>query len=124
MGQSPSPSVQQLLVLYAGKSVPFHFSWGFVALSYLVSLIGAGSTLELINRRTSIKGRYNQWVTRAVLVGRVGRGGVGRLTRRAVCCYSGPRYRWAGLRYGPWYAVPPFPRASGPSLALCSWRGS
>ena len=60
MAPDPSPSVQQLLVLYAGHPVPFHFNWGFVALSYLISLIGAGSTLELINRRTSIKGRYNQ----------------------------------------------------------------
>ena len=60
MASSLSPSVHQLMTLYAGQSVPFHFSWGFVALSYLVSLIGAGSTLELINRRTSIKGRYNQ----------------------------------------------------------------
>lgn len=60
MVQSSPPSIQHLLVQYAGQSVPFHFNWGFVALSYLVSLIGAGSTLELINRRTSIKGRYNQ----------------------------------------------------------------
>lgn len=59
MASSLSPSVHQIMTLYAGQSVPFHFSWGFVALSYLVSLIGAGSTLELINRRTSIKGRYN-----------------------------------------------------------------
>lgn len=43
--------------------VPRSFNGGFVTLSYVVSLIGAASTLELINRRTAPKGRVNQYVT-------------------------------------------------------------
>lgn len=42
--------------------VPRSFNGGFVTLSYIVSLIGAASTLELINRRTAPKGKVNQYV--------------------------------------------------------------
>lgn len=42
--------------------VPRSFNAGFVTLSYVVSLIGAASTLELINRRTAPKGKINQYV--------------------------------------------------------------
>ncbi|KAJ2897959.1 uncharacterized protein MKZ38_004288 [Zalerion maritima] len=45
--------------VYLGQVVPFSFSAGIIVMSYLVSLVGAGSTLELINRRTSNKGKYN-----------------------------------------------------------------
>ena len=45
---------------YYGEIVPRSFNGGFVTLSYVVSLIGAASTLELINRRTSPKGKFNQ----------------------------------------------------------------
>lgn len=44
---------------YEGKVVPFSFNAGYVGLSYVVSLVGAASTLELIRRRTSHKGIYN-----------------------------------------------------------------
>lgn len=50
----------QLLQQWQGKIVPLSFNAGFVTLSYIVSLIGAASTLELINRRTAIKGIFNQ----------------------------------------------------------------
>ena len=43
-----------------GRVVPRAFSPGFVTLSFVVSLIGAMSTLELINRRTAPKGKFNQ----------------------------------------------------------------
>ena len=46
---------------YIGQIVPRSFNVGFIALSYVVSLVGAGSTLELINRRTSPKGTHNQY---------------------------------------------------------------
>lgn len=52
---------EELLAQYGGHVVPFSFSPGFVALSYCVSLVGAMSTLELISRRTSHKGIYNQY---------------------------------------------------------------
>ncbi|KAK8071200.1 hypothetical protein PG997_011403 [Apiospora hydei] len=48
-----------LLARYTGHDVPVKFDPGFVVLSFLVSLIGAGCTLELINRRTSLKGLFN-----------------------------------------------------------------
>ncbi|CAK7274737.1 hypothetical protein SEPCBS119000_006326 [Sporothrix epigloea] len=49
----------QLLMEWQGKIVPQSFNAGFVTLSYVVSLIGSWSTLELINRRTAIKGIFN-----------------------------------------------------------------
>jgi hypothetical protein len=45
---------------YLGEVIPFHFDAPILALSFAVSLIGAASTVELINRRTSRKGLYNQ----------------------------------------------------------------
>ena len=53
---------QDLLAQNLEHVVPFSFNAGFLVLSYAVSLIGAGSTLELINRRTSRKGVYNQYL--------------------------------------------------------------
>jgi hypothetical protein len=44
---------------YIGETVPHSFNVGFVILSYAISTLGAGSTLELIRRRTSLKGMYN-----------------------------------------------------------------
>jgi NO-binding membrane sensor protein with MHYT domain len=47
---------------YLGHVVPQSYNAGFIALSYLVSLVGAASTLELINRRTGSRGLFNQYV--------------------------------------------------------------
>ncbi|KAH7117455.1 hypothetical protein EDB81DRAFT_916284 [Dactylonectria macrodidyma] len=44
---------------YQNQIVPQSYNAGFVALSYVVSLVGAGSTLELINRRTAFRGLFN-----------------------------------------------------------------
>ncbi|KAJ4267410.1 hypothetical protein NW762_003517 [Fusarium torreyae] len=52
-------STQELLQRYQGHIVPQSYNAGFVALSYVVSLVGAGSTLELINRRTGLRGLFN-----------------------------------------------------------------
>ncbi|KAK9779014.1 putative FAD dependent oxidoreductase-domain-containing protein [Seiridium cardinale] len=53
---------QQLLAQYEGQIVPRSFNAGFVTLSYVVSFIGAASTLELINRRTSRNGLFNHLI--------------------------------------------------------------
>jgi hypothetical protein len=53
-------SNQQLFDEWNGHVVPRSFNAGFVTLSYVVSLIGATATLELINRRTASKGIFNQ----------------------------------------------------------------
>ncbi|EPE10535.1 hypothetical protein F503_05630 [Ophiostoma piceae UAMH 11346] len=50
---------EQLLEAWHGQIVPQSFNGGFVTLSYIVSLLGAASTLELINRRTAVKGIFN-----------------------------------------------------------------
>jgi hypothetical protein len=55
-------STEELLEKYQGHIVPQSYNAGFVALSYVVSLVGAGSTLELINRRTGFRGLFNQYV--------------------------------------------------------------
>lgn len=60
MGTDKMTAMDDLFARYTGQTVPVSFNVGFVALSYVVSLLGAGSTLELINRRTSLKGLYNQ----------------------------------------------------------------
>lgn len=52
-------SIDELLDQYSDKVVPYSFHAGFVCLSYAVSLVGAGSTLELMRRRTSHKGYHN-----------------------------------------------------------------
>ncbi|KAM3462833.1 hypothetical protein NHJ6243_003839 [Beauveria neobassiana] len=52
-------SVEELYKEYSGRIVPYSFHAGFVCLSYAVSLVGAGSTLELMRRRTSHKGFHN-----------------------------------------------------------------
>ncbi|KAF4992923.1 hypothetical protein FGRMN_6867 [Fusarium graminum] len=43
-----------------GDIVPKAYNAGYVALSYLISLVGAASTLELINRRSWFNGIWNQ----------------------------------------------------------------
>ncbi|KAK8102551.1 hypothetical protein PG984_015697 [Apiospora sp. TS-2023a] len=58
-----------LLVRFAGHAVPVTFDPGFVVLSFVVSLIGAGCTLELINRRTSLNGLFNHITPSLLLVG-------------------------------------------------------
>lgn len=52
-------SSEDLFRQYRGQIVPQDYNAGFVALSYLVSLVGAASTLELINRRTGSRGLFN-----------------------------------------------------------------
>ncbi|ORY64242.1 uncharacterized protein BCR38DRAFT_392843 [Pseudomassariella vexata] len=64
-------SPEDLFLQYEGNIVPRSFNGGFVALSYIISLIGAASTLELINRRTSRNGLSNHviLVSAAVTMG-------------------------------------------------------
>lgn len=57
-----STNTDALFEQWEDQIVPRSFNGGFVTLSYIVSLIGAASTLELINRRTAPKGRINQYV--------------------------------------------------------------
>ncbi|KAH6721072.1 hypothetical protein BKA61DRAFT_504742 [Leptodontidium sp. MPI-SDFR-AT-0119] len=47
---------------WEGRIVPRGFSIGYIVLSYLVSYVGAWTTLELFNRRTSGKGMYNWYL--------------------------------------------------------------
>ncbi|RKK81531.1 hypothetical protein BFJ68_g15984 [Fusarium oxysporum] len=44
---------------YQGHIVSQNYNVGLIALSYSVSLVGAGATLELINRRTGFRGLSN-----------------------------------------------------------------
>ncbi|KAI0537035.1 hypothetical protein GGR58DRAFT_473217 [Xylaria digitata] len=66
-----SSTEESLFRQYEGHFVPRSFHAGFVVLSFLVSLIGAISTLELINRRTSRNGFLNHvfLVSAAVTMG-------------------------------------------------------
>lgn len=54
----------QLFLDWEGQIVPRAFSPGYVALSYLVSYVGAWTTLELINKRTAVRGLYNWYIHR------------------------------------------------------------
>ncbi|KZL65684.1 MHYT domain signaling protein [Colletotrichum tofieldiae] len=62
---------EDLFARYHGQVVPRAFNGGFITLSFAVSLIGAASTLELLNRRTSPKGKFNHLllVSSAVTMG-------------------------------------------------------
>lgn len=54
-----SAATEMMLQEYTGKVVPYSFNAGFVCLSYAISLVGTGTTLELIRRRTSHRGLHN-----------------------------------------------------------------
>jgi hypothetical protein len=62
-------TAQNLLREYQGHIVPQSYNAGFVALSFLVSLVGAGSTLELINKRTGLRGFFNQYASHSAVSG-------------------------------------------------------
>ncbi|KAG7284587.1 hypothetical protein NEMBOFW57_010965 [Staphylotrichum longicolle] len=49
------------LAQYVGQVVSVTFDPTLLVLSYLISLVGAASTLELIHRRTSRRGYYNKF---------------------------------------------------------------
>ncbi|KAK1833031.1 hypothetical protein QBC39DRAFT_403410 [Podospora conica] len=59
MALRPVSGTDDDLSMYLGEVIPFHFRNSILALSFAVSLVGAASTVELINRRTSRKGLYN-----------------------------------------------------------------
>ncbi|EXL64712.1 hypothetical protein FOPG_19033 [Fusarium oxysporum f. sp. conglutinans race 2 54008] len=62
-----------LLHEYQNHIVPQSYNAGFVVLSYIVSLVGAGSSLELMSRRTGFRGLLNHLllVSSAVTMGGV-----------------------------------------------------
>ncbi|KAL2214362.1 hypothetical protein CC79DRAFT_1262586, partial [Sarocladium strictum] len=66
-------SDDELLREYGGQIMQQNYNAGFVALSFFVSLVGTGSTLELINRRTGLNGLFNHilLVSSAVTMGGV-----------------------------------------------------
>ncbi|KAH6844491.1 hypothetical protein B0I37DRAFT_313036 [Chaetomium sp. MPI-CAGE-AT-0009] len=47
------------LTIHLGQVIPVTFDPTLLVLSYVISLVGAASTLELIHRRTSRRGYYN-----------------------------------------------------------------
>ncbi|KAF4340074.1 signaling ykoW [Fusarium beomiforme] len=53
---------EALLEQYQGHIVPKAYNAGYLALSYLISLVGAASTLELINRRSWFTGFWNHLI--------------------------------------------------------------
>ncbi|KAF4459602.1 Signaling ykoW [Fusarium albosuccineum] len=55
-------TVEDLLEQYEGQIVPKAYNAGYLTLSYLISLVGAASTLELVNRRSWFNGISNHLV--------------------------------------------------------------
>ncbi len=53
-----------------GQLVPRSFTPGYVILSFIVSYVGAWTTLELLHRRTAGRGLYNWYVRLAFDVSR------------------------------------------------------
>ena len=47
---------------WEGEIVPRSFMPGYIVLSYIVSYIGALTTLELLHKRTAGRGLYNWYV--------------------------------------------------------------
>ncbi|KAK4038646.1 hypothetical protein C8A01DRAFT_47780 [Parachaetomium inaequale] len=52
-------AVRRDLAQHLGQIIPVTFDPALLVLSYVISLVGAASTLELIHRRTSRRGYYN-----------------------------------------------------------------
>ncbi|KAI1858907.1 hypothetical protein JX265_005117 [Neoarthrinium moseri] len=84
-------AMDDIFARYTGQTVPVSFNVGFVVLSYVVSLLGAGSTLELINRRTSLKGLYNHFllVGAAVSMGGIAIWSMHFIANRAIILLDG-----------------------------------
>ncbi|KAK4141468.1 uncharacterized protein C8A04DRAFT_14059 [Dichotomopilus funicola] len=59
MGTALAANDRDGLRQYVGEVIPVSFDPGLLVLSYVISLVGAASTLELIHRRTSRRGYYN-----------------------------------------------------------------
>ena len=53
-------AVRRDLAQHLGQIIPVTFDPALLVLSYVISLVGAASTLELIHRRTSRRGYYNK----------------------------------------------------------------
>ncbi|KAG7407140.1 Signaling protein YkoW [Fusarium oxysporum f. sp. rapae] len=80
-----------LLREYQNHIVPQSYNAGFVILSYIVSLVGAGSSLELMSRRTGFRGLFNHLllVSSAVTMGGVAIWGMHFIGNRAVHLANG-----------------------------------
>ncbi|KAF4630239.1 hypothetical protein G7Y89_g7906 [Cudoniella acicularis] len=52
-------TMPQNYTMLVGNIVPRTFNPGYVVLSYLISYVGAWTAIELINKRTTMKGSYN-----------------------------------------------------------------
>ncbi|SCO92506.1 uncharacterized protein FRV6_16634 [Fusarium oxysporum] len=73
--RTPTPAEEEVnpLTPWVSKTPKTSYNAGFVILSYIVSLVGAGSSLELMSRRTGFRGLYNHLllVSSAVTMGGV-----------------------------------------------------
>lgn len=78
---------------YIGQIVSREISAGYVVLSYLVSYVGAWTTLELVNRRTAGKGLYNWYGIQSLPVKTITDHHEGLFS-------SAQPYRWAEYPYG------------------------
>jgi hypothetical protein len=65
MGNMDTTLRRDDLAQYVGQVVSVTFDPTLLVLSYLISLVGAASTLELIHRRTSRRGYYNKYAPRS-----------------------------------------------------------
>lgn len=86
---------EDLVDQYLGHVVPQSYNGGFIALSYLVSLVGAASTLELINRRTGSRGFFNQYVNMREYFDAM-------ILMRLACSWSVQPSPWVVYRSGAW----------------------
>ncbi len=97
-------SKRQDLAQYVGQVVSVTFDPTLLVLSYVISLVGAASTLELIHRRTSRRGYYNKCVPVCVFALLL----FLRLATDSVAASfsSAPPSPWEVSPSGAWYGLP------------------
>jgi hypothetical protein len=93
--------IDGLLELYRGHVVPKEYNAGYVALSYVISFVGAASTLELINRRSWFNGISNQYA-RQLPKPRYRSFQSGLLIYLSVWCSCPLRLLWVVYLFGVW----------------------
>ena len=59
MNDDPGENYVADLGPYLGQWIPHRYDGGLIFLSYFTSFVGCWTALELLHRRTSIRGHYN-----------------------------------------------------------------
>jgi hypothetical protein len=77
------------LLYQPGDLVPFRLNAGIVVASFFVSLIGAITTVELLQRRTNAKG-WTAWYVKWIMKGKINRTNTPQVGTLLLLTFHGP----------------------------------